>query len=156
MDSCLFQGNLQEVKRTNPHPGFELRSLILFPTCITITLSAPPNTLTCMRIMNSYTYVRIIHMHIGTIVSVYVCVSVGFYGISTLVGYSMPNTLYTYILRIYVCLGWALWHINPCWLFNAKYSLYIYIKDICLLRLGFMAYQPLLVIQCQILFIHIY
>ena len=39
---------------------------------------------------------------------------VGFYGISTIVGYSMPNPLYTYILNIYDLVG-----------------------------LGFMAYQPL-------------
>ena len=39
---------------------------------------------------------------------------VGFYGISTIVGYLMPNPLYTYILNIYD-----------------------------LLWLGFMAYQPL-------------
>ena len=26
--------------------------------------------------------------------------------------------------------GWVLWHINHCRLFNAKYSLYIYIKYI--------------------------
>ena len=26
--------------------------------------------------------------------------------------------------------GWVLWHINHCWLFNAKSSLYIYIKYI--------------------------
>ena len=39
---------------------------------------------------------------------------VGFYGISTIVGYLMPNPLYTYILNIY----------DLVWL-------------------GFMAYQPL-------------
>ena len=39
---------------------------------------------------------------------------VGFYGISTIVGYSMPTLLYTYILNIY----------DMVWL-------------------GFMAYQPL-------------
>ena len=40
--------------------------------------------------------------------------------------------------------GWVLWHINHCWLFNAKSSLYIYILDIYdLVWLGFMAYQPL-------------
>ena len=39
---------------------------------------------------------------------------VGFYGISTIVGYLMPNPLYTYILNIYD-----------------------------LIWLGFMAYQPL-------------
>ena len=42
---------------------------------------------------------------------------VGFYGISTIVGYLMPNPLYTYILNIYDLVG-----------------------------LGFMAYQPLEVI----------
>ena len=26
--------------------------------------------------------------------------------------------------------GWVLWHINHCWLFNAKSFLYIYIKYI--------------------------
>ena len=86
----------------------------------------------------------------------------------------MPNPLYTYIYR--VLFGWVLWHINHCRLFNAKSSLYIYIKYIGfnlvgfygistsvgylmpnplytyildiydLVWLGFMAYQPLLVI----------
>ena len=42
------------------------------------------------------------------------CRLVGFYGISTIVGYLMPNLLYTYILNIYDLVG-----------------------------LGFMAYQPL-------------
>ena len=57
---------------------------------------------------------------------------VGFYGILTLVGYLMPNPLYTNILNIYdlVWLGWVLWHISHRWLFNAKSSLYTYIKDI--------------------------
>ena len=57
---------------------------------------------------------------------------VGFYGISIIVGYLMPNPLSTYILNIYdlVGLGWVLWHINHCRLFNAKSSLYIYIKYI--------------------------
>ena len=52
---------------------------------------------------------------------------VGFYGISTIVDYLMPDPLYTYISNIYdlVCLG-------------------------------FMAYQPLKVISCQILFIFVY
>ena len=54
---------------------------------------------------------------------------VGFYGISTIVGYLMPNPLYTYILNIYnlVWFGWVLWYINHCRLFNAKSSLYIYV-----------------------------
>ena len=57
---------------------------------------------------------------------------VGFYGISTIVGYLMPNPLYTYILNIYdlVRFGWVLWPINHCRLSNAKFSLYIYIKYI--------------------------
>ena len=49
---------------------------------------------------------------------------VGFYGISTIVGYLMPNPLNTYIR--YIWFGWVLWHINHCWLFHAKPSLYIY------------------------------
>ena len=51
---------------------------------------------------------------------------VGFYGISAIVGYLIPNPLYTYILNIYDLLGWVLWHVSDCWLFNAKSSLYIY------------------------------
>ena len=64
---------------------------------------------------------------------------VGFYGLSTIVGYLMPNPLYTYILNIYdlVGLGWVLWHINYCGLFNAKSSLYIYIKYIKFGLVGF-------------------
>ena len=111
---------------------------------------------------------------------------VGFYGISIIVGYLMPNSLYIYILKIYDLVGWVLWHINHCRLFNAKSSLYIYIKYIWfglvgfygistivgylmpnhhytyilniynLIWFGFMTYQPLLAIKCQILFIHIY
>ena len=33
--------------------------------------------------------------------------------------------------------GWLLWHINNCRLFNAKSSLYIYIKYICFGLVGF-------------------
>ena len=50
---------------------------------------------------------------------------VGFYGISTIVGYLIPNPLYSSILNIH---GLVLWHINHCRLFNAKSSLYIYMK----------------------------
>ncbi len=39
---------------------------------------------------------------------------VGFYGISTIIGYFMPNPLYTYILNIWLSLGWDLWHIMIC------------------------------------------
>ena len=56
---------------------------------------------------------------------------VGFYGISTIVGYLMPNPIYTYILNKYmVWFGWVLCHINHCWLFNAKSYLCIYIEYI--------------------------
>ena len=48
----------------------------------------------------------------------------GFYGKSTLLGYLMPNLLYTRYIRF----GSVLWYINLCRLFNAKSSLYIYIK----------------------------
>ena len=53
---------------------------------------------------------------------------VWFYGISTIVGYSAQNPLYTYISNIWFGLVWFLWHINHCRLFSAKSSLYIYIK----------------------------
>ena len=56
---------------------------------------------------------------------------VGYYGISTVGGYLMPNPFYTSILNIYmIWLGWVLWHINHCRLFHAKSFLYIYIKYI--------------------------
>ena len=55
---------------------------------------------------------------------------VGFYGISTIAAYLMPNPLYTYILNIYDLVWLGLWHINHCRLFNAKSSLYIYTKYI--------------------------
>ena len=56
---------------------------------------------------------------------------VGFYGISTIVGYLMPNPLFTYILNIYMIrFSLVLWHINHYRLSNVKSSLYIYIKYI--------------------------
>ena len=53
-----------------------------------------------------------------------------FYGISTIIGYLMPNPIYIYIyIYIYmIWFGWVLWHINHWRLFNAKSSLYIYIR----------------------------
>ena len=48
------------------------------------------------------------------ILNIYDLVLIGFYDISTIVGYLMPNPLYTYILNTYDLVG-----------------------------LGFMAYQPL-------------
>ena len=55
---------------------------------------------------------------------------VWFYGISTNVGYLMPNPLYTYILNIHdlVWFSLVLRHINHWRLFNAKSFFYIYIK----------------------------
>ena len=92
---------------------------------------------------NSSLYIYINYMWFGL---------VGLYGIST-IGYSIPNPLYSYWIYI-IWLGWVLWHINLCRLFNAKSSLYI-INIYDLVWLGFIAYQPLLVIQYQILSIHI-
>ena len=61
-----------------------------------------------------------------------------FYGTSNIVGYLIPNPLHTYILNIYIIwLGWVLWHINHCRLFNAKSSLYIYTKYIWFALVGF-------------------
>ena len=67
---------------------------------------------------------------------------VGFYGISTIVSYLMPNPFYAYILNIYdlvwfydisTIVGYSM--PNPC---------YTYILDIYdLVWSGFMAYQPL-------------
>ena len=52
---------------------------------------------------------------------------VWFYGISTIVGYLMPNP-FLYIYLIYcIWFGLVLWHINHCRLFNAKSFLYIYL-----------------------------
>ena len=89
-----------------------------------------------------------------------------FYGISIILGYLMPNLLYTYILNIYdlvwlrfmayqtlefiqcqillyiyirhmICFGCILWHINYWRLSNAKSALYIYIKYIGFGLVGF-------------------
>ena len=62
---------------------------------------------------------------------------VWFYNISTIVGYLIPNILYTYILNIYDFFRFGFWHINHCRLFNTKYSLYIYIKYMIFLGLVF-------------------
>ena len=40
---------------------------------------------------------------------------VGFYGISTIVGYLMPNSLYTYILNIYDLVGLGFMAYQPLW-----------------------------------------
>ena len=54
-----------------------------------------------------------------------------FYGISNFVRYVMPNLVYTYALNIYGWLvGCVLQHINPYRLFNAISCLCIYILNI--------------------------
>ena len=67
---------------------------------------------------------------------------VGFYGISTAVGYLMPNPLYTYILDIY-----GRYAINQTQPNHIYIYIYIYIYIILniydLVWFGFMAYQPL-------------
>ena len=62
---------------------------------------------------------------------------VRFYGISNIVGYLMPNPLYTYILTTYDLYRVVLWHINHCWLSNAKSCFYKYIKYIWFSLVGF-------------------
>ena len=87
------------------------------------------------------------------ILNIYDLVFFGFYGISTIVGYLMPNPLYTYILNIYD-LVWF-YDISTIAGYLMLNPLYIYIMY-DLVWLGFMAYQPLQVISRQIVFIHIY
>ena len=61
-----------------------------------------------------------------------------FFDISTILLYLIPNPLYTYLLNIYmIWFGLVIWHINHCWLFNTKSSLYIYVKYIGFGRVGF-------------------
>ena len=52
-------------------------------------------------------------------------VGLGFYGISTIVRLFNAKFLFIHIKYIIIWLGWVLWHINHCRLFNAKSSLYI-------------------------------
>ena len=70
---------------------------------------------------------------------------VGFYGTSTLVDILIPNTIYTYILEYMIWLGLVLWYINPFVLFNAKSSLYIYIKYI---GFGLVRFNSISIIAC--------
>ena len=53
------------------------------------------------------------------------------------------STIWWWWWNIYDLVWFILWHINPCRLFNAKSSLYIYVEYIWFGGLGFMAYQPL-------------
>ena len=65
---------------------------------------------------------------------------VGFYAISTIVGYSMPDPFYIYVLNIYrILLGWVLCHVNHCRLFNARSFLYICTEYIGFYWVGFYA-----------------
>ena len=52
--------------------------------------------------------------------------------------------LFIHIYKIdMIWFGWVLWHINHCWLFNAKSSLYIYIKYIGFGLVGFYGIQTI-------------
>ena len=76
--------------------------------------------------------------------------------------FNAKSSLNIYIKYIGFGLVWFLWHIKHCRLFNVKsplslylsLSLYIYIYN--WVWLGFMAYQPLLFVLFQTLFIHIH
>ena len=72
---------------------------------------------------------------------------VKFYGISAIVGYLIPNPLYTYILNIYdlVCIGLVGFNGSSTIVgYLVPNPLYTYILNIYdLVGLGFMAYQPL-------------
>ena len=83
---------------------------------------------------------------------------VGFYGISTIVGYLMASPLNTYILNIYylVCFGLVLWHINHCRLFRAKSSLYTYIEYISYGSFGFYGISTIVGYLMPNLFLNIY
>ena len=75
----------------------------------------------------------------------YICFGlVGFYGISTIVGYLMPNPLYTCILNIYdlVWLSFMAYHTLDFFLLQILF-IYTYIYIYNLVGLGFMTYQPL-------------
>ena len=52
--------------------------------------------------LSSYKYIKYIEFAL-----------VGFYGISTIVGYLMPNALYTYILNIYDLVCWGFMTYQP-------------------------------------------
>ena len=69
---------------------------------------------------------------------------VGFYGISTIVGYLMPDPLYTYISNIYDLVLVEFYGISTIVVYLIPNPLHTYILDIYdLVWLGFMAYQPL-------------
>ena len=94
----------------------------------------------CCRLFNAKSSLYIYIKYIGFGL-------VGFYGISPIVGYLMPNPLYTYILNIYdlVGLGWVgFYGISTIVGYLMPNPLYTYILNIYdLVWLDFMAYQPL-------------
>ena len=66
------------------------------------------------------------------------------YGISTIVGYLMPNPLYTYILNIYNLVWFGFYGISTIVGYLMANPLYTYILNVYeLICLGFMACQPL-------------
>ena len=70
-------------------------------------------------------------------------VLLGFYGISTIIGYLMPNPLYTYLLSIYDLVLAGVYGISTIFVYLMPNHVYTCILDIYdLLLLGFMAYQP--------------
>ena len=69
---------------------------------------------------------------------------VGFYGISTIVGYLMPNSVYTYILNISDLFWLGFNGISTIVGYLMPNSIYTHILNIYdLVWLGFMVYQPL-------------
>ena len=79
----------------------------------------------------------------------------GFNGISTIAGYLMPNPLYAYVLYIFIVL-FLIYGLSTIEGYSMPNCFNTYILNIYnLVWFGFMAYQPLKNIQCQILLIHI-
>ena len=72
-------------------------------------------------------------------------VDLDIYGIGILVGYLMPNCLYTYILKLYNLVWFSLdYGISTIVGYLMPNRLYTYILNIYnLVWFGFMAYQPL-------------
>ena len=67
---------------------------------------------------------------------------VGFYGISMIIGYLMPNPVYTYILNIYDLVWLRFYGISVIIGYLMPNPVYTYILNIYyLVWLGFMVYQ---------------
>ena len=50
--------------------------------------------------------------------------------------FDAKSSLYIYI-KYMICFGWVLWHINYCWISNVKCFLFLYIKYIRFVLVGF-------------------